>query len=109
MARTKGSLNKRNVILLAELIRLGVDVPKRIVAILNSETPVALGGISDRDRLHAYLELLQYIYPKRKAIELEVTNSGDKPKTLTYIAEFGSTVEPTDGQLVDDHEPDSNS
>ncbi len=72
MAKTKGSTktggrkagtpNLRSLMLIDTLDSLGLDVPSRIAALLPSLDPEKQADV--------LLELISYIYPKRKALEL---------------------------------------
>ncbi len=59
--RKKGSLNKRTLVRKEVTEALGVDVPQRLAELLPQLEPEKQADV--------LLELLSYIYPKRKAIE----------------------------------------
>jgi hypothetical protein len=60
--RRAGTPNRRSVMLHELLQSLDCDVPKRLVALLPELSPERQADV--------LLELMQYLYPKRKAIEL---------------------------------------
>lgn len=72
--RQKGTPNKRTQILQEILDELELDVPREIVRILNAADPGSddfhpLNGLSPKERSDILLNLMQYLYPKRKAVE----------------------------------------
>ena len=72
--RKKGSLNKKTV-LLQEILEAASYCPvEEILKILNEKNPKKMLMPSDRVRFN--LELMSYIYPKRKAIEVRQESSG---------------------------------
>lgn len=60
--RQLGSPNKRTLMIQDALYKLGCDVPKSIVELLPSLSPDKKADV--------LLDLMSYLYPKRKAVEL---------------------------------------
>jgi len=74
--RKAGTMNKKTL-----------DLKERIEEILKSDLPHAilsnLNKLAPLERVRIYMELMPYIYPKRKAVEI----SGEKIMTFTdFIA-----------------------
>lgn len=60
--RQKGTHNKKTQILLDELEKLGVDLPREAVA--------ALREIDDpKDRFDCIEKLMRYVYPQKKSVD----------------------------------------
>ncbi len=59
--RKPGTLNKKTMLLFETLETLRVDPVREIIDLLPALEP--------KDKVNVYLDLLGYIYPKRKAIE----------------------------------------
>ena len=66
--RVKGQPNKRSLILYNTLKDQGLDVPNRIVELM--------GKVDDESQLRACLELLKYMFPQRKAVDLTLDDKG---------------------------------
>lgn len=64
--RKAGTPNKRTIELIERLESSGMDVPARICFLISS------GELSSKEQMESLLELLQYIYPKRKALEANI-------------------------------------
>ena len=67
--RQKGTPNKRTLGLEAALQNAGIDVVAELAA--------ALGGMGPDARARVLVDLLSYLYPKRKASEIQTDNSAD--------------------------------
>jgi len=65
--RKLGTSNRKTLFLKETLESLGHELPTRIIALLPQLSP-------DR-QMDVYLELMQYIYPKRKAVAFELEQS----------------------------------
>ena len=63
--RSKGQINKKTQDLFDKCEKLGVDPFEGLLLI-------ARDGEKEETRLAAYKEICQYLFPKRKAIEMEV-------------------------------------
>ena len=87
--------------MLQELLQdLGCDVPQRLVTLLPQLSPEKQADI--------LLELMQYLYPKRKALELEcaIENESDSRIIERARAIEAMSDEELDGryqQLIDKH------
>lgn len=79
MGSRRGRPNKRSLLLEAELLRLGINLPEEIAKLLKE--PANFHSLTSRDKLNAYLELLQYVYPKRKALEVDMPGN-EAPKVF---------------------------
>ncbi len=66
--RQKGTPNKRSLVLYNTLKDLGLDVPNRIVELM--------GKVDDESQLRACLELLKYMFPQRKSVDLTLDDKG---------------------------------
>lgn len=88
--RPKGSLNKKTKLLKEIFDDLGVDVPTRLEETIREidsllEDPM----LSSADRLniyktkaYIYMDIMQYLYPKRKAIDMNL--SGGWTENMTF-------------------------
>jgi len=65
--RAKGTPNKRTLILNDILMNLGHDVPQKLVALMPKLSPDKQADV--------YLKLMEFLYPKRKAIDVAVEKS----------------------------------
>jgi hypothetical protein len=76
--RQKGTPNKRTQELLDKLRELNFDPLENLVVIANDETT------STELKVKIDIELLNYVYPKRKAIAMDITkyigDINEKPK-----------------------------
>lgn len=76
--RQKGTPNKRTQELLDKLRELNFDPLENLVVIANDETT------STELKVKINIELLNYVYPKRKAIAMDITkyigDINEKPK-----------------------------
>lgn len=98
MGRKKGVPNKKTQILTDSLERLGLDPIEGLYECLKEYDAVTPYEPSDQINLlkakaSIYMELLQYIYPKRKAIEFVPPVDTTKNLEVTYKAKWGSSVE----------------
>lgn len=73
--RKPGTPNKRTNELKALLAELGIDPVKKVIALLPS--------LNDKEKVDIYMKLLEYIYPKRKAIESDGQEGALPGITLT--------------------------
>lgn len=80
--RKKGTMNKRTEALHEKCERLGIDPFEALLQFANHPDPMY--------RLSALKEICQYLYPKRRAIEIT-----DKvnPKALVHLEEFSQLSE----------------
>lgn len=89
--RKKGALNKTTAQLIEKLDGLGIDLPKRIYKCVESLEELEKTGDPMfrlqliRAESDIYLELMQYVYPKRKAVELTDPNGENPFKSLTDL------------------------
>ena len=82
--RTAGTPNKRTVELVERLAELACDPVEGLVRIANDPaTDAAL-------RARVYADLLPYLYPKRKA--LEVASPDNSPIEVRWIGEIKRTI-----------------
>lgn len=72
--RNKGTPNKRTLMLSTMLEELGLDVPQCIAMLLPQLSP-------DR-QMDVLLELMQYLFPKRKAVEISDKTTCECRRTL---------------------------
>lgn len=106
--RKKGIPNKRTELLRDVLENLECDVPQKLIALLPSLPPDG--------QAHVLLELLSYLYPRRKAMEpvtsafglsveqtrnffFNITADPETRKAAEFVAErisSGETTEPTE-------------
>ncbi len=75
--RKKGSPNKRSMILDEELIKFGLNVPQKIAELI-PKLPI-------EKQLDALLDLMNYIYPKRKSLEHEKLQNVPDQLQVTFI------------------------
>jgi hypothetical protein len=80
--RQKGIPNRKTLILRDTFKELGQDLPTKIMEILPQLSP--------EKQIDVYMELMQYVYPKRKAIEISEQNKETGPQVVVYIPENGS-------------------
>lgn len=77
--RKPGTPNKRTQVLSETLAQLGLDVPRELVRCLRIKRAGAL-ALTVKERADILLQLMNYLYPKRKAVEL--TGKGGGPMEL---------------------------
>lgn len=73
--RKKGSVNKVTQSIQQFFDDNGIFIPEKIIELMPELEP--------RDRMKAWLEVAQYVYPKRKAIE--VTGKDGEPVKISQI------------------------
>jgi hypothetical protein len=83
--RKVGAPNKKTMQLHAVFEELGLSVPERILELLPKLTPI--------EQTKVLLELMPYLYPKRKAVEIS-SFSDDKFKPLVniYLPEKNNSI-----------------
>lgn len=81
--RKKGTPNRKTMLLRDTFENLGFDVPGRLYSLLSELSP--------REQAEILLKLMEYLYPKRKAIELPHDNRQPSEishaNLMTYITE----------------------
>jgi hypothetical protein len=100
--RQKGVPNRKTLILKEALDQLGHDLPTKITDLLPQLPP-------DK-QMDVYLELMQYVYPRRKAVELsghdggpiEVTARNGALKRILADPDAMSALEILEAKLGDD-------
>jgi len=83
--RKKGTPNAKTKELDARLETLGFDPLKELAELVQGAN-----DLSTTDRAEICLELLQYIYPKRKA--LEVTPEPEPREDIVYVTRWGTDL-----------------
>lgn len=104
--RQKGVPNRKTLILKDALDQLGHDLPTKISEILPS--------LSVEKQMEVYLELMQYVFPKRKAVEIsglegqpiEVSGRSEKMKKILADPAAMLALETLEAKL--DHDLESN-
>lgn len=71
--RRKGTPNRRTLLLADILEKAGLDVPVRVSELLPALSP--------KEQVDVLLKLMEYLYPKRKAIEVK---NEDLSPTITH-------------------------
>lgn len=84
--RRKGTPNKRTLILADELKRKKLDPIKGLLSSLQDLHDIKAVHVSDKisvakAKANIFLDLLQYLYPKRKAVEIQ-RDSGIIPSMI---------------------------
>lgn len=93
--RKKGTPNKKTELLQQKLERHNYDPIDALVALIPELDP--------KSKAHVALELMQYVYPKRKAIELnDVTQ---EPKNYVFNISWGDDVIDTSYSKVEEENP----
>ena len=82
--RQRGTPNKKTQELERRLAEYGIDVIQRLAIILNMKGKKAPPAI---DQAFILLRLCKFIYPERKAIDLDVS---EEVKDVIYKTEWGS-------------------
>ena len=82
--RKKGTPNAKTKELGARLESFGFDPLKEL-----SELVQGVNDLSAKDRAEICLDLLQYLYPKRKA--LEVTPEPEPQGDIVYVTSWGNS------------------
>lgn len=78
--RRKGTPNRRTIDLTERLENVGLNVPERLVELLPQ--------LSAEKQVEILMDLMTFLYPKRKAIE--VSESEEAPKiTISFIESDG--------------------
>lgn len=91
--RKRGTPNKSTLGLQASLEAQGVD----IVALLAETLP----ALSADKRADVLIDLMNYLYPKRKAVEVSSTNSINDPQVVVYLPDNGRSADsPLRSQLL---------
>jgi hypothetical protein len=85
--RRKGVPNLKTLFLKDSLELLGLDLPTKIVELLPKLSP-------DK-QMDAYLDLLQYVYPRRKGVELSGQN-GQPIEVITQNENFKRVLADSD-------------
>lgn len=87
--RQKGAPNKKTVELLELWQTLKYDPAKALLEILP--------GLDDDKQADVHLKLMEYKYPKRKAVELSGPDDGDIPtnnsEALELVREFNEAIQ----------------
>ena len=99
--RRKGIPNKRTKELQEILTGQKIDVAKRLCWML--EDP----ELEKKVKVAILLELMSYIYPKRKAIEVDDKNNEVEKAIIVYQTQWGSNKEPS-GPNGNDSDEDEN-
>jgi hypothetical protein len=86
--RQKGSPNRRTVLLCEALDQLGQDLPSKIFELLPK--------LSANKQVDVYLELMQYVFPKRKAVEVSTPENSIGQQVVLYIPRNGREVKVID-------------
>ena len=79
--RKKGTPNKRTLALMDQLELLAFNPVDELAKIVRTQEP-----LDAKVRADICLELISYLFPKRKAIEAEVA---DPTQDITYESEWG--------------------
>ena len=90
--RKKGTPNKSAVGLNESLEKMlmelyGTNAPMPLIEAIGIE----IKHLPADKRMHVYMELMQYVHAKRKAIEVDATLSAQVQAEFVYEAEFGTT------------------
>lgn len=81
--RKRGTPNRRTLNLAHQFEEIGFDVPARLLELL-PELPA-------KDQANILIDLMGYLYPKRKAIELtEPVDPQDLNMTITFVDSDGN-------------------
>lgn len=97
--RKKGIPNRKTLMLKEALEQLGHDLPTKITELLPQ--------LSSDKQMDVYLELMQYVYPRRKAVELsgtdgqpiEVATRNDNLKRVLADPDALNALEQLEGKL----------
>jgi hypothetical protein len=84
--RKKGTPNKSTAAIEEKLAAAGIDVIERLAIILNMKGRKAPGPL---DQAFILLRLMKFIYPERKAIDLDVP---DEVKDVIYKCQWGDST-----------------
>lgn len=79
--RKRGTPNKKTKLLQTTLEQLGPDLPSRLLLLLPELPPEKQADV--------LLELMQYVFPKRKAIEVAAQKIENKPVISVCIPSNG--------------------
>ena len=108
--RKKGVPNKSKCEAQKLAAELGVDPLKILLLVANGDweaLKIDIKRLTDRDkmqmRINAAGEALQYIMPKKKAVEHSGPEGGpiQTTQTIVYEAQWGGSQEPTDGNATE--------
>jgi len=87
--KPKGALSKRTLLLQEVFKDMGLDVPKRLHACIaemqklyDEAKKVETKAMILSNMTNTYLEVMQYLYPKRRAIEIENTQVFEQSMTF---------------------------
>jgi hypothetical protein len=83
--RSKGSKNKRSEHLVDALESLNFNLPERLIHLLPK--------LSDEKQADVLLEMMSFIFPKRKATDIiltEKTSRAAEPMILTFVGTDGT-------------------
>lgn len=83
--RAKGAKNKKTQTLEEIFEAANMNIPERLLEIIESPE------LKDKDRGFILLNLMDYIYPKRKATE--ITHKGEIKTEVEYNAKWGDAGE----------------
>jgi hypothetical protein len=91
--RMAGTPNKRTTQLIETLDGLNIDLPTKILELLPTLLP--------EKQVDVLLHLMPYVYPKRKAVELDVHDKSERPWWYNMMLKFDKMTPEQRNQDID--------